>query len=229
MVEMMEANNALVHATDRSLILFDEIGRGTATYDGMALAQAIIEYVHQHVRAKTLFSTHYHELTALEDTLPRLKNVHVGATEKNGELVFLHKVSAGPADKSYGIHVAKLAGMPDQLLKRADQILQKLENKETTLPTPAAKQPASYQPAASSADRVQESTAPASAEPAPASAQPAPAVDANGQMELFAPAPKKTRSNKGDKILHQLKELNLMGMTPMEVMNQIYQWQEKLK
>ena len=234
MVEMMEANNALVHATDRSLILFDEIGRGTATYDGMALAQAIIEYVHQHVRAKTLFSTHYHELTALEDTLPRLKNVHVGATEKNGELVFLHKVSAGPADKSYGIHVAKLAGMPDQLLKRADQILQKLENKENALPTPAAENTASYGADSSSADRVQESTAPASAEAAPVSAvptspAPAPAVDANGQMELFAPAPKKTRSNKGDKILHQLKELNLMGMTPMEVMNQIYQWQEKLK
>ena len=135
MVEMMEANNALMHATDRSLILFDEIGRGTATYDGMALAQAIIEYIHEHLRAKTLFSTHYHELTALETTLSRLKNVHVGATEKNGELVFLHKVSAGPADKSYGIHVAKLAGMPEDLLKRADQILSSLEKKDVKLPT----------------------------------------------------------------------------------------------
>ena len=113
----------------------------------------------------------------------------------------MHKVSAGPADKSYGIHVAKLAGMPDQLLKRADQILQKLENKENALPTPAAENAASYGVDSSSADRVQESTAPASAEAAPVSAAPtrpapAPAVDANGQMELFAPAPKKTRSNK---------------------------------
>lgn len=224
MVEMMEANNALIHATDRSLILFDEIGRGTATYDGMALAQAIIEYVHQHVRAKTLFSTHYHELTALEDTLPRLKNVHVGATEKNGELVFLHKVSAGPADKSYGIHVAKLAGMPDTLLKRADQILQKLEKKSTGLPTPAKEKAAVYEPTPQS-DRVEESSTALNS----TSSAPAPTVDANGQMELFAPAPKKSRSSKGDKILHQLKELNLMGMTPMEVMNQIYQWQEKLK
>ena len=135
MVEMMEANNALMHATDRSLILFDEIGRGTATYDGMALAQAIIEYIHEHLRAKTLFSTHYHELTALETTLSRLKNVHVGATEKNGELVFLHKVSAGPADKSYGIHVAKLAGMPEDLLKRADQILSFSKRRFVNLPT----------------------------------------------------------------------------------------------
>jgi DNA mismatch repair protein MutS len=230
MVEMMEANNALKHATDHSLILFDEIGRGTATYDGMALAQAIIEYVHEHVRAKTLFSTHYHELTDLEKALPRLKNVHVGATEKNGELVFLHKVSAGPADKSYGIHVAKLAGMPDSLLQRADQILGELEEKAVTLPLNEKKAAVTYhQP--TSADRVEETTT--TEESAAPSAQPtapsAPAIDANGQMELFAPAPQKAKSTKGEKILHQLKELNLMGMTPMEVMNQIYQWQQKLK
>ncbi|MDF9445823.1 DNA mismatch repair protein MutS, partial [Limosilactobacillus mucosae] len=130
MVEMMEANNALQHATANSLILFDEIGRGTATYDGMALAQAIIEYVHDHIGAKTLFSTHYHELTDLEQTLNHLHNVHVGATEENGELVFLHKIEDGPADKSYGIHVAKLAGMPTDLLKRAAQILNQLESQD---------------------------------------------------------------------------------------------------
>lgn len=227
MVEMMEANNALKHATDHSLILFDEIGRGTATYDGMALAQAIIEYVHQHIRAKTLFSTHYHELTDLEKTLPRLKNVHVGATEKNGELVFLHKVSAGPADKSYGIHVAKLAGMPESLLKRANQILKELEEKAVTLPTNRDRAVTTY-PHPQTADRVTESAATTSAVPT-GTASSKPAVDANGQLELFAPTPKKKRSTKGEKILHQLKELNLMGMTPMEVMNQIYQWQEKLK
>lgn len=140
MVEMMEANNALQHATANSLILFDEIGRGTATYDGMALAQAIIEYVHDHVGAKTLFSTHYHELTDLEQTLKHLHNVHVGATEENGELVFLHKIEDGPADKSYGIHVAKLAGMPADLLKRAAQILNQLESQdEIKLTAPAEK------------------------------------------------------------------------------------------
>lgn len=127
MVEMMEANQALQHATKDSLILFDELGRGTATYDGMALAQSIIEYIHQEVQAKTLFSTHYHELTVLDETLPHLQNQHVGAVEKDGEVVFLHKMMAGPADKSYGIHVAKIAGLPTDLLTRAAVILEKLE------------------------------------------------------------------------------------------------------
>ena len=140
MVEMLEANAALSHATASSLILFDEIGRGTATYDGMALAQAIIEFLHDHVHAKTLFSTHYHELTSLSDSLAKLKNVHVGAVEEHGNLVFLHKMMPGPADKSYGIHVAKLAGLPADLLARADTILKQLEadapNKTAPAPAP---------------------------------------------------------------------------------------------
>jgi DNA mismatch repair protein MutS len=128
MVEMSEANHAIQQATARSLIIFDELGRGTATYDGMALAQAIIEYVHDKIGAKTLFATHYHELTVLEKTLPRLSNVHVATLEQNGDVTFLHKIAPGPADKSYGIHVAKIAGLPESLLERADTILQKLEN-----------------------------------------------------------------------------------------------------
>lgn len=216
MVEMMEANNALMHATDRSLILFDEIGRGTATYDGMALAQAIIEYIHEHLRAKTLFSTHYHELTALEDSLARLKNVHVGATEKNGELVFLHKVSAGPADKSYGIHVAKLAGMPDDLLKRADQILSSLEKKDVKLPTIEQD---------STTDKFKEKNTLSTKQPSVQQ----PLVDPNGQLELFGTPAPQTKDPVATKVIKQLKSLNLMGMTPMDVMNQIYQWQQKLK
>ncbi|MBO0473332.1 DNA mismatch repair protein MutS [Enterococcus ureasiticus] len=133
MVEMMEANQALRHATPNSLILFDELGRGTATYDGMALAQAIIEYIHREVKAKTLFSTHYHELTVLDENLTGLKNIHVGAVEKNGEVVFLHKMMDGPADKSYGIHVAKIAGLPSALLERAATILTALESDEQPL------------------------------------------------------------------------------------------------
>ena len=132
MVEMMEARNALVNATSDSLILFDELGRGTATYDGMSLAQAILEYVNKDIKCKTLFSTHYHELTALE-SLSGIKNVHVEAYEKDGNVTFLHKVKDGAVDKSYGIHVAKLAGMPKEILNRSSEILKYYESngKET--------------------------------------------------------------------------------------------------
>ena len=132
MVEMMEARNALVNATSDSLILFDELGRGTATYDGMSLAQAILEYVNKDIKCKTLFSTHYHELTALE-SLSGIKNVHVEAYEKDGNVTFLHKVKDGAVDKSYGIHVAKLAGMPKEILNRSSEILKYYEGngKET--------------------------------------------------------------------------------------------------
>ncbi|WP_273713610.1 DNA mismatch repair protein MutS [Leuconostoc mesenteroides] len=139
MVEMSEANLALQEASAYSLILFDELGRGTATYDGMALAQAIIEYLDAHVHAKTLFSTHYHELTALADKHENIKNVHVGAVEdESGELYFLHQIQQGPADKSYGIHVAALAGLPDELIANATTILSGLENQEALVPEPKA-------------------------------------------------------------------------------------------
>ncbi|MDO4962901.1 MAG: DNA mismatch repair protein MutS [bacterium] len=130
MVEMNEANNAIENATDSSLILFDELGRGTATFDGMALAQAIIEYIHDTIKCKTMFSTHYHELTDLEKNLKRLKNVHVSAKEEDGTVTFLHKIEDGSIDKSYGIHVAKLAKLPDTLIKRATDILSIYESKE---------------------------------------------------------------------------------------------------
>ncbi|MGC2920993.1 DNA mismatch repair protein MutS [Leuconostoc mesenteroides subsp. dextranicum] len=139
MVEMAEANLALQEASAHSLILFDELGRGTATYDGMALAQAIIEYLDAHVHAKTLFSTHYRELTALADKHENIKNVHVGAVEdESGELHFLHQIQQGPADKSYGIHVAALAGLPDELIANATTILSGLENQEALVPEPKA-------------------------------------------------------------------------------------------
>ena len=130
MVEMKEACSAVKGATSNSVVLFDELGRGTATFDGMALAQAIIEYISRNIKCKTLFSTHYHELTDLENTLDNLHNVHVSAKEENGEVIFLHKVEDGSIDKSYGIHVAKLASLPDSLIKRADEILKVYENKE---------------------------------------------------------------------------------------------------
>ena len=132
MVEMIEATNAINNATVNSLILFDELGRGTATYDGMSLAQAILEYTHDKIGCKTLFSTHYHELTSLEKKLRHLKNKHVSATEaEDGEsIVFLHKVKDGSVDKSYGINVAKLAGLPSEVISRASEILISYENND---------------------------------------------------------------------------------------------------
>ena len=129
MVEMKEANNAIHEATDRSLILFDELGRGTATYDGMSLAQSILEYVHDKIKAKTMFSTHYHELTTLSVDLKRLKNVHVSAIEEEGKITFLHKIKNGSVDKSYGIHVASLAHLPKEVIDRANEILSFYETK----------------------------------------------------------------------------------------------------
>lgn len=133
MVEMVEANDALSNATSDSLILFDEIGRGTATYDGMALAQGMIEYIHQKIKAQTLFSTHYHELTILENSLERLTNLYVKATNKDNKMIFLYQVEYGKSDRSYGLQVAALANLPASLLKRSEQILKNLESKESKI------------------------------------------------------------------------------------------------
>ncbi len=127
MAEMMEANNALRYATDSSLILFDEIGRGTATYDGMALAQAILEYIESSIHARTLFSTHYHELTALEKTNPGIQNVHVDVKEKKDSIEFRYRIVPGKSDRSYGINVARLAHLPGSVTDRAMELLQDLE------------------------------------------------------------------------------------------------------
>ncbi|NJP36280.1 DNA mismatch repair protein MutS [Alkalicoccus luteus] len=142
MVEMNETRRAVDDATSRSLILLDEIGRGTSTYDGMALAQSVIEYIHNRIGAVTLFSTHYHELTVLAEKLNRLENVHASAREDNGVLTFLHRIQQGPADKSYGIHVARLAGLPDELIRRADDILHTFEkrNRQRTKETQQVEQ-----------------------------------------------------------------------------------------
>jgi DNA mismatch repair protein MutS len=129
MVEMVEAANILHHATPRSLLILDEIGRGTSTYDGVSIAWAMIEYIHNHphLRARTLFATHYHELTELADLLPGVRNYNVAVSESGDNVVFLHKIIPGGADKSYGIHVAQLAGLPAPVIQRANEIMQQLE------------------------------------------------------------------------------------------------------
>ena len=138
MIDLMEATTSLENATKDSLLIFDEIGRGTSTYDGMALAQAMLKYIHDEIGAKTLFSTHYHELTNLEDSLSGLSNVHVKATEYDGKLVFLHKVKPGAVEKSYGIHVAKLAELPDRVTELAADYLSSYESQNFNQ-QPAAK------------------------------------------------------------------------------------------
>lgn len=210
MVEMNETNQAITNATKNSLLLFDEIGRGTATYDGMALAEAIIEHVHDQIGAKTLFSTHYHELTALEERLERLENIHVGAVEEDGGLVFLHKMTPGSADKSYGVQVAKLAGLPDDLLSRASYILEKLEQKNEELGIVSEKS----EPIKSvenkpevEVNKVEEAS---SAE-----------LD---QLSLFSEGV----SAQEEKVLAQLKELDVLHLTPFEAMTKLNELQSEL-
>lgn len=189
MVEMLEAKHALTYATKNSLILLDEIGRGTSTYDGMAIAQAIMEYVHDHIGAKTLFSTHYHELTSLSEQLTRLKNVHVRAEEFEGRVVFLHQIRKGPADKSYGIHVAKLAELPDVLIERANVILEQLEqNKQSEINTSQSDQLSFF---------VNE------------------AVEQERPIEQSA-------------VEKKLKSINIMELTPIEALNELYRLQQLL-
>jgi len=132
MVEMLETANLLNNATPRSLVLLDEIGRGTSTFDGLSIAWAVAEHLHdqEEVRAKTLFATHYHELTELALTLKRIQNFHVAVKEWKGEVIFLRKIAAGPSDQSYGIHVAKLAGLPRAVIDRAKEVLFNLEKLE---------------------------------------------------------------------------------------------------
>ena len=130
MVEMKESASALNNATENSLILFDELGIGTSTYDGMSLAGAIIEYISKNIKCKTLFSTHYHELTDLENKLDDIKNVHVTIAEEEGDITFLHKVMDGSIDKSYGINVAKLANLPNEVIDRSYELLELYESND---------------------------------------------------------------------------------------------------
>lgn len=206
MVEMLEAKNAIANATQNSLILFDEIGRGTSTYDGMALAQAIIEYIHNRIGAKTLFSTHYHELTVLDEELTKLKNIHVSAIEHNGKVVFLHKIKEGPADKSYGIHVAQLAELPAELINRANEILTALEQPEAPM-IPVKKM---------------------AEEPVMAVSQPV----ESAQLSFFdEPKEQKKQelSSKEKKVLEKIRELDLLDVTPLQAINLLYELHKKLK
>jgi len=182
MVEMIEAANILHHATRRSLLILDEIGRGTSTYDGVSIAWAMVEYVHNHpqLRAKTLFATHYHELTQLADLLPGVRNYNVAVTEADNKVVFLHKIVPGGADRSYGIHVAQLAGLPGAVVQRANEIMEALEK--------------------SSGHAVKIN---------PNAAQ---------QVALFPET---------NPLLDELNALDVNGLSPIEALNKLFEWQKK--
>ncbi|WP_232697164.1 DNA mismatch repair protein MutS [Brevibacillus daliensis] len=223
MVEMLETRNALVKATPRSLILLDEIGRGTSTYDGMALAQAVIEYIQEHIGAKTLFSTHYHELTDLDKKLKGVINVHARCEERDGKLLFLHKIEEGKADKSYGIHVAELAEMPIEVISRAREILSGLEGKE--------REP---QPEQLSLEILwgQEEGSPVLQKDRKDAA---PVREENASKEV-EPVHEETRivesiqvhSDEMDVIL-ELKDLDLNQMTPLQALIQLSEWNSRLR
>lgn len=189
MMEMMESKHAIANATENSLLLFDEIGRGTSTYDGMSLAQSMMEFIHDEIGANTLFSTHYHELTKLDMDLDKLVNVHVAAMEQEGRVVFLHKVMAGPADKSYGIHVAQLAGLPESIVVRAKELLDVFESGEQALALSSASEQLTFFDMQEEADPISE-------------------VD--------------------KAVLEQMKQTDLLNLTPMQAMNLILDWQKQL-
>lgn len=222
MVEMLEAKNAIANATKDSLILFDEIGRGTSTYDGMALAQAMIEYIHDKISAKTLFSTHYHEMTTLENELQKLKNVHVSAVEQNGKVVFLHKIREGAADKSYGIHVAQLAELPADLIERAAEILHILEQTDTPVSLGSESRV--------SLDSVRETL---QHEQDKQSMLQAAETAAASQLSFFEEEPEQKKvsgaSKKEKQVLEQLNGLEILDMTPLQAMNMLYELQKKLR
>lgn len=201
MVEMAETCRALQEATPRSLILLDEVGRGTSTYDGMALAHAIVEYIHDHIGAKTLFSTHYHELTVLEDVLSRLKNIHAECVEREGKVVFLHRMALGGADRSYGIHVAELAGLPESVIDRARVLLTQLESRMEAASTLTDSHDSMKQMSLFSVDK------PLSMEV--------------HEEKLKIKSPEK-------KILQQLSAWDVMNKTPFETMQLVLELKQKL-
>jgi DNA mismatch repair protein MutS len=229
MVEMDETRQALAQATSRSLILLDEVGRGTSTYDGMALAQAIVEYIHDHVGAKTLFSTHYHELTRLEEELARVVNVNARCMEKDGDVVFLHKIEPGGADRSYGIHVAQLAGMPTEVIGRARSILEELEGRAEAAP---ARQLELFPLDWSSSPSTDEQGLIAPAENSEKAGEEASAIEVPDHEEAGACVVRESMlsfSRADQEVLEALRDFDLMSQTPLSTMQFVHELQRRLR
>lgn len=240
MVEMNEVSHILKYATNKSLVILDEIGRGTSTYDGMSIARAVIEHIRDHIGAKTLFATHYHELTDLEDDV-HVKNYCIAVKEKGSDVTFLRRIIRGSADKSYGIHVAKLAGLPQEVVKRAETILIDLENtaptKEKTIISKDISDENNIdttlkQDTAITNDTSQEvnyfqynqnDTETADYQ------EKAPTLTANSTKKLKFMQVAEMPTLFGVSISTQLKELDLMSMTPLDAMNKLYELQQQAK
>lgn len=240
MVEMNEVSHILKYATNKSLVILDEIGRGTSTYDGMSIARAVIEHIRDHIGAKTLFATHYHELTDLEDDV-HVKNYCIAVKEKGSDVTFLRRIIRGSADKSYGIHVAKLAGLPQEVVKRAETILIDLENtaptKEKTIISKDISDENNIdttikQDIAITNDTSQEVNYLQDNQNDTETAdyqEKTPTLTANPTKKLKFMQVAEMPTLFGVSISTQLKELDLMSMTPLDAMNKLYELQQQAK
>ena len=241
LVEMNEAANILNNATPESLVLLDEIGRGTSTFDGLSIAWAMTEYLHdaEQLRPRTLFATHYHELTELEDLLPRVKNYSVAVRESGDTIAFLHRLVPGGCDHSYGIEVARLAGMPAEMIARAKEILTRLEQNDLSV---GSRQGQNGSPSGSQPSRADDDRDDVSAESKPTGpdAQPsrydepndlsegADRVQENGQIPLFAPATDVRVELKDHPMLSELRDLDVAHLTPIEALVKLDAWKRTL-
>ncbi|RXK46881.1 DNA mismatch repair protein MutS [Halorientalis pallida] len=216
MVEMQELSNILHSATDESLVILDEVGRGTATYDGISIAWAATEYIHNQVRAKTLFATHYHELTGLADHLERVANVHVAADESDGDVTFLRTVRDGPTDRSYGIHVADLAGVPDPVVERSRDVLERLREEEAI----EAKGSGGGEPVQAVFDLSSGSFEGAAAADERATADGGEAAGESADDSALDP--------EVEAVLDQLRDLDVNETPPVELMTRVQEWQAEL-
>ena len=231
LVEMNEAANILNNATPKSLVLLDEIGRGTSTFDGLSIAWAMTEYLHnaEQLRPRTLFATHYHELTELEDLLPRVKNYSVAVRETSDAIAFLHRLVPGGCDHSYGIEVARLAGMPAEMIARAKEILTRLEQNDLSV-GPKRQQARNDLSAESKPNNpdAQPSRYNEQNDLSEGSAPPSDRVQENGQIPLFAPASDVRVELKDHPMLSELRDLDVAHLTPIEALVKLDAWKRAL-
>jgi DNA mismatch repair protein MutS len=215
MVEMQELSNILHSATEESLVILDEVGRGTATYDGISIAWAATEYLHNEIRCKTLFATHYHELTTLAEHLPRVANVHVAAEERDGDVTFLRTVEEGATDRSYGIHVAGLAGVPSPVVSRASEVLDRLREEKAI-------------------EAKGGNSEPVQAVFDLGSGQFAPGGSSEAATDVSATATGEAASDGGgpdldvEAVLDELRGTDVNDTSPLELMAKVQRWQEQL-